>query len=184
MSDLHWINFHTFQTEEFKSDLYHWVMHTRCYSDPWPFNMECHRFQVWGRNVKVYTYTWYMPVWCTQHVHVGYIFRLRTAGIMELKGIHRVYEPSPVPTLYVRRVEDLLGRIPLIPCFLDGNTTSIIPHKYSSQQKDPFECCCAVVRALTCRGAAMITRSTPGFGTLDSPSLAWAASLWPKLRRS
>jgi hypothetical protein len=27
--------------------------------------------------------------------------RLRTAGIMESKGIHRVYEPSPVPTLYV-----------------------------------------------------------------------------------
>ena len=27
--------------------------------------------------------------------------RLRTAGIIESKGIHRVYEPSPVPTLYV-----------------------------------------------------------------------------------
>ncbi len=49
--------------------------------------------------------------------------RLRTAGIMESKGIHRVYEPSPVPTLYVRRVDDLLGRVPLIPCFLDGNAT-------------------------------------------------------------
>jgi hypothetical protein len=49
--------------------------------------------------------------------------RLRTAGIMESKGIHRVYEPSPVPTLYVRRVDDLLGQVPLIPCFLDGNAT-------------------------------------------------------------
>ncbi len=45
--------------------------------------------------------------------------RLRTAGIMESKGIHRVYEPSPVPALYVGRVEDLLCRVPLIPCFLD-----------------------------------------------------------------
>jgi hypothetical protein len=35
--------------------------------------------------------------------------RLRTAGIMESKGIHRVYKPSPVPKLYVGRVEDLLG---------------------------------------------------------------------------
>ena len=52
--------------------------------------------------------------------------RLRTAGIIELKGIHRVYEPSPVPTLYVGRVEDLLCRVPLIPCFLDGNATSTI----------------------------------------------------------
>jgi hypothetical protein len=69
--------------------------------------------------------------------------RLKTAGIMESKGIHRVYEPSPVPTLYVGRVEDLLGRVPLIPCFLDGNATSTIPHTYSGRQRDAFECCCA-----------------------------------------
>ena len=68
---------------------------------------------------------------------------LRTVGIMESKGIHRVYEPSPVPTLYVGRVEDILGRVPLIPCFLDGNATSTIPHKYSSRQRDAFECGCA-----------------------------------------
>ena len=47
-------NIHTFQTVEFESDLYHWVMCARCY----PFNMERHRFR--GRNVKVCTYTWYM----------------------------------------------------------------------------------------------------------------------------
>jgi hypothetical protein len=41
------------------------------------------------------------------------------------------------------RVEDLLGRVPLIPCFLDGNATSTIPHKYSSRQKDTFDCGCA-----------------------------------------
>ncbi len=69
--------------------------------------------------------------------------RLRTAGIMESKGIHRVYEPSPVPTLFVGRVEDLLGRVPLTPCFLDRNETSTIPHKHSSRLKDAFECCCA-----------------------------------------
>ena len=38
--------------------------------------------------------------------------------------------------------------------------------------------------ALTRGGAAMFMRSTPGCGTLGDPSLAWAASLWPKLRRS
>ncbi len=69
--------------------------------------------------------------------------RMRTAGIMESKGIHRVYEPSPVPTLYVGRVDDLLGRVPLIPCSLGGNATSTIPHKYSSRQRDAFECSCA-----------------------------------------
>ena len=55
----------------------------------------------------------------------------------------KYFEPSPVPTLYVGRVEDLLGRVPLIPCFLDGNATSTIPHKYSSRQRDAFECGCA-----------------------------------------
>ncbi len=35
--------------------------------------------------------------------------RLKAAGVMESKLIHRVYEPSLVPTLYVGRVEDLLG---------------------------------------------------------------------------
>ncbi len=35
-------------------------------------------------------------------------------------------------------------------------------------------------------GAAMFTRSTPDChgGTLNGPSLAWAASQWPRLRRS
>ena len=41
-----------------------------------------------------------------------------------------------------------------------------------------------MVLALTRGGAAMFTRSTPGCGTLDDPSLAWVAYLCPKLRRS
>ena len=87
---------------------------------------------------------------CNEDIPLDLVFfspfeelRLRTAGIMESRGIHRVYEPSPVPTLYVGRVEDLLGRVPLVPCFLDGNATSTIPHKYNSRQKDAFEYGCA-----------------------------------------
>ncbi len=41
-----------------------------------------------------------------------------------------------------------------------------------------------MVRALPRGGAAMFTRSTPGCGTLDGPSLAWATSQWRWLRRS
>ncbi len=41
-----------------------------------------------------------------------------------------------------------------------------------------------VVLAKSRGGAAMFTRSTPSCGTLDGPSLAWAASLWQKLRSS
>ncbi len=74
--------------------------------------------------------------------------RLRTTGTMESNGIRKLCEPSPgpVPTLYVGRVEDLLGRVPLFrvfPCFLDGNSTCTIPYKYSGRQKQAFEFGCA-----------------------------------------
>ena len=39
--------------------------------------------------------------------------RLQMTGTMESNGVRKQYEPSPVP-LYVGRVEDLLGRVPLI----------------------------------------------------------------------
>ncbi len=48
----------------------------------------------------------------------------------------------------------------------------------------PLSAAVPMVRALPRGGAAMFTRSTPGCGTLDGPSLAWAASQWPRLRRS
>ena len=54
ISDRKGHNIHTFQTVEFEPDLYCRVMSACCY----PFDMERHQFR--GRNVKVYTYTWYM----------------------------------------------------------------------------------------------------------------------------
>jgi hypothetical protein len=65
VSDSRGINIHSFQSVEFKSDLYSWVMSARCY----PFNMECHQFQV--RNVRVSTYTWHM--YCISCVYVCHI---------------------------------------------------------------------------------------------------------------
>jgi hypothetical protein len=62
---------------------------------------------------------------------------------MESNGIRKLYEPSPVHTLYVGRVEDLLGQVPLFPCFLDGNTASTILYKNSGRQKQAFEFGCA-----------------------------------------
>jgi hypothetical protein len=34
--------------------------------------------------------------------------------------------------LYVANAENMVGRIPLMPCFLDGNATPTIPQKYSN----------------------------------------------------
>ena len=99
-----------------------------------------------------------------------------------------VYKPSPVPTLYVGRVEDLLGRVPLISWQFHAFWKEMQPQLfYTSTAADRgtlLSAAVPMVRAITRGGAAMFTRSTPGCGTLDGPSLAWAASLWPKPRRS
>ncbi len=61
---------------------------------------------------------------------------------MEDSGVIKLYEPSPTQCLYVAPVENMVGRVPLIPCFLAGNSTPTIPHM-SSKRKDsglPFGC--------------------------------------------
>jgi hypothetical protein len=49
---------------------------------------------------------------------------------MQKNGIPMLYEraPSQIPTLYVCPVENVLGRVPMIPCFLRGNTNNTIPY--------------------------------------------------------
>jgi hypothetical protein len=54
---------------------------------------------------------------------------------LQRKGVPMLYERAAkeVPTLYVCPVENVLGRVPLIPCYLNGNTANTIPHKYRSR---------------------------------------------------
>ena len=87
---------------------------------------------------------------CPEEIPLDLVFfsafedlRLRTTGATESNRIRKLYEPSPVPTLYVGRAEDLLGLVPLFQCFLNGNTTSTIPYKYAARQKQAFEFGCA-----------------------------------------
>ena len=54
-----------------------------------------------------------------------------------------LYEPSPTPCLYVANAKNMVGRIPLIPCFLDGNATPTMPHKYSKNKSACFPAGCA-----------------------------------------
>ena len=68
---------------------------------------------------------------------------LRITGIMENYKVRKLCEPFPVPTLNVGKVEDILGWIPLFPCFLDGNITSTIPYKYAARQSRDFAFGCA-----------------------------------------
>jgi hypothetical protein len=61
-------------------------------------------------------------------------FTLPIKGPMEDAGVFKLYEPSPTPCLYVALAQNMVGRIPLMPCFLDGNTTLTIPQTYSKNK--------------------------------------------------
>ena len=54
---------------------------------------------------------------------------------MQRKGVPVLYErvANQEPSLYVCPVENVLGRVPLLPCFLKGNTVKTIPHSCRSQ---------------------------------------------------
>ncbi len=43
-----------------------------------------------------------------------------------------LYERSAtvLPSLYICPVQNVLGRVPLIPCYLNGNTSNTIPYRY------------------------------------------------------
>jgi hypothetical protein len=105
---------------------------------------------------------------------------LHTSGTMETNGIRKLYEPSPVPTLYVGRTEDLLGRVPLFPCFLNGNATSTIQTSMLLDRSRPSNSDAPTEQARDHAGAAMFMRSTPGCGTLAGPRLEWVAFRSPR----
>ena len=48
-------------------------------------------------------------------------------GPMEDSGVVKLYDPSPTPCLYVAPAENMVGRVPLIPLFLAGNSTPTSP---------------------------------------------------------
>ena len=54
---------------------------------------------------------------------------------MQQKGVPMLYEraANQVPTLYVCPVDNVLRRVPLLPCYLKGNTVNTNPHSCRSQ---------------------------------------------------
>ena len=75
----------------------------------------------------------------TSHKDVSLVFfntfepiSLTPDSCMQRKGVLMLYEraASQVPSLYVcpGPVENVLGRVPLIPCYLNGNSVNTIPH--------------------------------------------------------
>ena len=64
---------------------------------------------------------------------------------METRRVVKLYKPSPTPILYVGPVSNVLGRVPLMPLFLRGNSTPTIPHCFRNLQRSKFPYCCADV---------------------------------------
>ncbi len=62
---------------------------------------------------------------------------------MEDAGVVKLYEPPLTQCLYVAPAGNMVGRIPLMPCFLDGNVTLTIPHNYSKNKNSCFLAGCA-----------------------------------------
>jgi hypothetical protein len=86
--------------------------------------------------------------------------RLQTFGAMECNGIHNVvHNPSPVPTLYVEMVEDLLGRVSLIHSW-----TEMQPLQFhmstAADRRTLLSVAVSMVHSLRRGGAAMFTTFT------------------------
>ncbi len=63
------------------------------------------------------------------------VLDLPIKGPMEDAGVVKavkLYEPSPTPCLYLAPwpAQNIVSRVPLISCFLAGNSTPTIPHMF------------------------------------------------------
>ena len=53
-------------------------------------------------------------------------------------GVQKLYKASPTPILYVGLAADVLGRAPLMPLFLLGNSTPTISHQLRQHRSARF----------------------------------------------
>ena len=93
---------------------------------------------------------------------------------MEDAGVIKLYEPSPTPCLYVAKAENMVGRIPLIPCWmamrLQLSLTSTARTRVHVSLPD------VLTQLQRIEGkAATSMRLTLGCGSLDVANLALAA---------
>ena len=54
-------------------------------------------------------------------------------SIMKREGVPMFYDSASstnLPSLYLCRAENVLGRVPMMPCFVAGNSTPTLPHLF------------------------------------------------------
>lgn len=75
-----------------------------------------------------------------RHVELSLVFfstfepiSLTPDSVMQQSGIPMLFDSassSKLPNLYLCRAENVLGRVPLMPCYIDGNSTPTLPYHF------------------------------------------------------
>lgn len=58
-------------------------------------------------------------------------------SVMQRQGVPMFYDSAScaaIPSLYICHVKNILGRVPMMPCFVAGNTQPTIPYHFRSQR--------------------------------------------------
>ena len=58
-------------------------------------------------------------------------------SVMQRQGVPMLFDSascSALPSLYICPVKNILGRVPMIPCFVGGNSHPTIPHSFRRHQ--------------------------------------------------
>ena len=97
--------------------------------------------------------------------------KLPATGPMD-RATTKLYKPSPTPILYVAPCHLMLGRVPLFPCFLQGNATPTIPHKLRQLKGSAFQCGTADAAAADGRKGSNVYGVNHGCGSLGAGGLA------------
>jgi hypothetical protein len=87
--------------------------------------------------------------------------KLPIKGPMEDAGVMKLYEPSPTHCLYVANVQNMVGRVPLMPLFLAGTSTPTITHIFSKCKDSGFPYGCADAAATDGRRGSNVHEVNP-----------------------
>ena len=98
---------------------------------------------------------------------------------MEDAGVAKLYKSSPTPCLYVAPVQNMVGRVPLIPLFLAGNSTPTIPHMFAKRKDACFPFGCADAAAVDGRRGGS-GRTTSSAIPLDRSGISVHSILRPE----
>jgi hypothetical protein len=96
--------------------------------------------------------------------------------VMKQEGVPMFYDSASstnLPKFHQCRADNVLGRVPMMPCFVAGNSTPILPHWFGNSEG---------AAADTSAGRSNGTSSTSGCGGMGGAS--HGMPLWQKLSRA